>query len=179
MSGEDRRRTIVELLQKADAPLKGSELARQCGVSRQVIVQDIALIKRDGHQVISTNRGYLMSREQTRPRRLLKVRHDPDRVEEEMTLVVDLGGTLEDILVNHRTYGKMSARLDVSSRSDVKRFLEDMKTSKSRPLSEITSGYHFHNVSARDEETLDRIEEDLDKEGFLAELTPWEAQSLR
>lgn len=166
------------LLQGSDVPLKGSSLARSCGVSRQVIVQDIALLKRDGFPIVSTNRGYLLTKLQARPRRLLKVHHAPDRVGEEMTLVVDLGGTLEDIVVNHRTYGVMSALLDVSSRSDVARFLEELKTSKSRPLSEITSGYHFHHVSARDERTLDRIEQALADQGFLVPFSPWEEESL-
>lgn len=178
MGGEERRRAIVGLLEESDQPLRGSDLAHACGVSRQVIVQDIALIKRDGLPVISTNRGYLLAKGQTMPRRLFKVHHVPDQVGEEMTLVVDLGGTLEDIVVNHRTYGVISALLDVSSRSDVTRFLEDLKTSRSSPLSEITSGYHFHHVSARDEATLDRIQEALAERGFLADFTPWEEDNL-
>ena len=38
----------------------------------------------------------------------------------------------------------------------------------------ITSGYHFHQISADDEKTLDEIEEALKEEGFLTEILPYE-----
>ena len=69
MGGEERRARIVELLEKAPSPVSGGALAREMGVSRQVIVQDVALLRADGHDVASTNRGYVLVRDR-RPRRL-------------------------------------------------------------------------------------------------------------
>lgn len=178
MTGNERRARIVELLEGAHAPVSGAALARELGVSRQVIVQDVALLRADGTAVVSTSRGYGLERD-ARPRRLLKVRHRDDEVAKELYLIVDLGGTVEDTMVNHRTYGQMSARLGVSSRRDVERFLDDLKSSRSSLLSGITSGYHFHHVSADSEETLDDIERALGEHGWLVPMSDYEREALR
>lgn len=178
MTGEARRRQTLTLLEGSTTPVTGTELARRFGVSRQVIVQDIALLKAQGADVISTNRGYRLMPVPTRPVRLLKVFHGPERVGEELRLIVDLGGTVGDTLVSHRAYGRLSAPLGISSRRDVARFEHELASSKSGLLSEVTSGYHFHHVSARDEATLDTIEETLGSAGFLAERSDWERTEL-
>ena len=46
-------------------------------------------------------------------------------------------------------------------------FLEDIRRGKSSPLKNITSGYHYHEVTADNEETLDMIEHALKEKGFL------------
>ena len=179
MTGEERRRRVLTLLGQSATPLTGTELARRFGVSRQVIVQDIALLKAQGTDVVSTSRGYRLMPAATRPMRLLKVFHGPGRVGEELRLIVDLGGTVEDTLVSHRAYGRLSAPLGISSRRDVARFERELANSKSGLLSAVTSGYHFHHVSARDEATLDAIEEALGAAGLLAERSEWERTELR
>ena len=173
MGGEERRERLVALLGSADVPVSGADLARELGVSRQVIVQDIALIRRDGVDVASTHRGYVLARPSV-PRRMFKVRHGEERVQEELDLIVDLGATVEDVVVNHRSYGVISVALGVSSRRDVTRYLADIATSKSTPLSRITSGYHFHHVTAPSEEILDEEQQALDEHGFLVERLPYE-----
>ena len=150
MTGKERRRRIVSLLSGARGTLTGAGLAQSCEVSRQVIVQDMAL---------------------------LKVRHDASQVAEELNLIVDLGGTVEDTVVNHHSYGRLCAPLNVSSRRDVRRFVEGLASSRSSLLSGITSGYHFHHVSAPDEGVLDEIETELGRRGFLASRTAWELES--
>lgn len=169
---------MLTLLGRSTAPVTGAELARRFGVSRQVIVQDIALLKAQGADVVSTTRGYRLMPVATRPVRLLKVFHGPERVGEELRLIVDLGGTVEDTLVSHRAYGRLSAPLGISSRRDVARFEHELASSKSGLLSEVTSGYHFHHVSARDEATLDAIEGALGAAGLLAERSEWERAEL-
>lgn len=175
MTGEERRARIVELLDEATGPLSGGELARQCGVSRQVVVQDMALLRREGIEIASTNRGYVLNEPLLRPRRMFKVRHTEEQIEEELNAIVDLGGIVEDVVVNHRTYGRLSARLDVASRRDVRRYLEELAQSKSTPLMNVTSGYHFHHVSADSEEILDEVALELGSRGFLVERMPYEA----
>ena len=145
--------------------------------SSDLIVQDVALLRSSGHDIVSTNRGYVLrggAGGAGRATRLFKVRHRPDQVEEEMDLIVDLGGTVDDVLVNHRTYGKISAPMGVASRRDVRRFMDDLASSKSTLLSTTTSGYHYHHVSAADEATLDEIEAALREQGFLADRLPYE-----
>lgn len=174
MTPEERRAFVLGRLSEAHGPLTGSELAREAHVSRQVLVQDVALLRAQGADIVSTTRGYVLAAPAPRPRTLFKVFHDAGRVEEELTLVVDLGGTVEDTLVNHRTYGRLSAPLGVSSRQDVSHFLAELGRSRSRLLSEVTSGYHFHHVSAQTAATLDAIGRALDEHGLLAPLTSWE-----
>ena len=174
MTGEMRRGKILELLDGAEKPVSGTDLARACGVSRQVIVQDMALLRRDGHELASTNRGYVLMAPSSRPRRLIKVRHTDEQIELELNTIVDLGGTVEDVVVNHRTYGRLSAKLGVSSRRDVARYLAELEASNSAPLMHVTSGYHFHHVSADSEEALDDIEYALGSLSFIVSVMPYE-----
>lgn len=178
MTNSSRRAEIIKTLQESKAPLSGAALGKRLGVSRQVIVQDIALLRTSGYDIISTNRGYLLNGADANPRRLIKVRHDSEHIEEELNLIVDLGGCVEDVLVNHRTYAKLEAPLNIKNRRDVQRFVEDLENGVSSPLSTITSGYHFHHVSAESQEVLDEIVEALDEKGFLAEWTPYEKNFL-
>lgn len=104
----------------------------------------------------------------------MKLFHTNEQVEEELTTIVDLGGTVLDVMVNHRIYGKMTARLNIKSRRDIKKFVDDLKTGKSTPLLNVTAGYHFHRIGAESEEILDEIEEALQEKNFLAKLLPYE-----
>ena len=58
MSGKERREEILQRITNSKTPVSGAALAKSCEVSRQVIVQDIALIRAAGYDVIATNRGY-------------------------------------------------------------------------------------------------------------------------
>ncbi|MDY4040863.1 MAG: transcription repressor NadR [Collinsella sp.] len=176
MKGAERREAILRELHGAGAPISGSALARAVGVSRQVIVQDIALLRANGDDVVATARGYVL-REGPEPRlptRVVKVHHTTDQLEEELNCIVDLGGAVQNVMVNHRVYGAITAELDIRCRRDVGRYLADINSGKSVPLMTVTSGYHFHRISADTEERLDEIEAALDERGFLAEVMPYE-----
>lgn len=178
LSGPERRKKLIQLLREQTAPLSGTALGRATGVSRQVVVQDVALLRREGYQILSTNLGYHLA-EPSGVTRLVKVCHTNEETEEELNTIVDLGGCVEDVLVNHRAYGTVSARLGISSRRDVQMFVERFRTGKSKPLMNITSGYHFHHISADREEILDEIEAQLSSKGFLAEVLPYEQELYR
>ncbi|MCI8306793.1 MAG: transcription repressor NadR [Lachnospiraceae bacterium] len=175
MTGGERRKIFLQMLKDSNLPVSGTVLGRKTGVSRQVVVQDMALLRMQGHQIMSTARGYVIEDEgQHDAVRLVKVCHTNEQVEEELNLIVDFGGTVLDVMVNHRAYGKVSAPLNIRSRRDVKRFVEDIKTGKSTPLLNVTSGYHFHHIKAESEDVLDEIENELAKKDFLAEFLPYE-----
>lgn len=57
-SGTDRREQLLLWL-KSESPLTGSELARRSSVSRQVIVQDISLLKASQEPILATSQGYI------------------------------------------------------------------------------------------------------------------------
>ena len=104
----------------------------------------------------------------------MKVCHTDDQAEEELSTIVDLGGVVLDVMVNHRTYGKVTAPLNIKSRRDVRKFVEDLKESKSSLLSNTTSGYHFHTIEAESEDILDEIEEALKEKHFLVDFLDYE-----
>lgn len=168
MTGSERREKIIEEIKKSKVPLSGSALAELCEVSRQVIVQDMALIRAAGTDIISTNRGYIYHAPRT-VSRTFKVQHTDEQMEDELCSIVDLGGYVVNVMVNHRVYGWMEAELGIRSRRNVQTFLEDIKAGKSSPLKNITSNYHYHKVEADCGETLDLIEQMLREKGFLVE----------
>ena len=168
MTGSDRRQERLKNIKESDRPVSGSKLAKDYDVSRQVIVQDIALLRASGYDIISTNRGYVLEG-QTCAERVFKVRHTDEQLETELCTIVDLGGQVKNVMVNHKVYGHIEAELGITSRRKVKEFLADIESGKSTPLKNITSDYHYHTVTADREETLGMIEEELRKLGFLVE----------
>ena len=168
MTGSERRDQIINQIKKSSIPVSGAQLAKEFDVSRQVIVQDIALIRAAGYEIISTNRGYILN-QPTTVCRIFKVQHTDEQLEEELNTIVDLGGCVDNVMIHHRVYGKMEAELVLNSRRKVGAFMEDIRSGKSSPLKNITSNYHYHKVSADSEETLDLIEQELRKKGFLVE----------
>lgn len=167
MNAVERRQEIVRLITTNDEPLSGSMLAKKLDVSRQVIVQDIALLKASGYEILSTNKGYVLN-DSAAHTRVFKVHHTNDQTEDELTTIVDIGGTVVDVFVWHRVYGKIEAKLNVASRRNVKQCIDGLVSGKSSALMNITSGYHYHTVKADSEETLDLIEKALAKKNYLA-----------
>lgn len=171
MNGAERRVRILELLQAAKTPLSGSALAKELGVSRQIIVQDMALLRSSSEvEILSTYQGYLIRKEENQHRRVFKVRHNAERTEEELQKIVDLGGRVEDVFVYHRVYGVVRGQLGISSRRDIQDFMRRLTESRSAPLMLITDDFHYHTVTADTEEILDQIQDRLKKMDFLAPL---------
>ena len=173
MKGNDRRERILQILSDSTSPISGANLAKQLEVSRQVIVQDMALIRANGIEVMATNRGYVIQ-ESKDVSRVFKVIHSNEQVEDELNLFVDLGGKVEDVFVYHKVYGVIKATLNIKSRRDVKSYMEGISSGKSTNLLNLTSNYHYHTITTEDEETLDLIQEELNKKGFLAKLQDYE-----
>ena len=171
MTGTERREAIICKMQEDNAPLSGTKLASIYGVSRQVIVQDIALIRAAGYDVISTNKGYILNApvENKIVERVFKVIHSDEQMEDELCSIVDLGGCIVNTMINHKVYGHLEAPLNIKSRRNVAEFMEDIHSGKSSPLKNATSGYHYHRVSADSEETLELIEQMLREKQILVE----------
>ena len=170
MSGEERRKQLLEILTASKRPVAGSILARQLQVSRQVIVQDIALLRANGRDILSASRGYLMLPAEQEKSRVFKVLHSDEKTEEELTLIVDLGGKVRDVFIYHRVYGVVRADMKIQSRRDIRIFMENIRSGKSSLLKNVTSGYHYHTITAEDAQTLDAIQKELADRGMLAQL---------
>lgn len=174
----ERRTEIIEILRQASSPVAAKELAARFHVSRQVIVQDLAVIRASTSGILSTNRGYILQQEIGFSREF-KVRHAEAQVEEELNLIVDCGGSVKNVSISHRVYGRISAEMEIRSRQDVQEFLQTLSNSKSTLLGNATSGYHYHLVEASSEERLDLIEQKLRESGFLVALLPWELEQKK
>ena len=165
---EERRNRILELLENSKEPLSGSYLAETFHVSRQVIVTDIAILRSEHPDLMATSKGYIMLHADS-CRRVFKVLHTNEQTEDELLSIVELGGRVLDVYVDHRIYGTIRKPLGISSAREVGHFLRDLESGVSTPLMNITHGYHFHTVEARSEKILDEIEEMLRDKGYLIE----------
>ena len=172
MNGETRRETIKKMLLQAQRPLTGTALAQELHVSRQVIVQDIALMRAEQIPILSTNKGYLLRSEDTpaaQPKRVFFVRHTTERVLEEFMTVIDLGGRILDVSVEHDLYGPIRADLLIENARDAAEFVDRLAACRDNPLKVLTDDCHFHTVSAPSEKLLDLIEGELRSRGFLGD----------
>ena len=173
MNSRERRKEILNILRTTGDAVSGKDLAGRLNVSRQVIVQDIAILRANGETIFSTNLGYVLP-QQSSASRVFKTHHTDEETEEELRLIVDLGGTVKDVFVYHKVYGVIRADLNIRSRLDINKFMDDIASGRSSLLMNITSDYHYHTVSADSDETLDIIQSSLADAGFLAELTDYE-----
>ena len=160
MKAAERRKEIANYMMSEQRAISGAMLSEKFGVSRQIIVQDIAALKSYGYEILSTHNGYVMH---TSPlcERVFKVFHTREQTEDELNAIVDFGGTVADVFVWHKVYGKMTAPLNISSRHHIAQFLEGVRTGTSSELMNVTGGYHYHTVRAETEEILDKIEKAL------------------
>lgn len=166
MNSIERQKEILNLIRSSSGPLSGSSLSRTMSVSRQVIVKDIAALKEIGNDIISTNKGYILNRP-PRVKRVFKMVHTDEEIVDELYTMVEMGGHVEDVFVWHKIYGRMSAAIEIYTKEDVDKYLECLKNGRSSPLKNVTSEYHYHTVTAENEEILDAIAAEMEKKGYL------------
>ena len=170
MTGNERRNQILHLLREQGSPLSGTALAKTFGVSRQVIVQDIALIRAENHAIVSTNKGYICRtehNENTQPKRVFRVRHNTEQVLDELMTALELGGRILDVAVEHELYGQIRADLVIENPQDAQDFVQRLRQCRDNPLKVLTDDCHYHTVSAPSERLLDLIEQELRSKGYL------------
>ena len=166
MKAQDRRKAIANLLLSSSEAVSGATLSEEFGVSRQIIVQDIAVLKGSGYEILSTHNGYVIQQSPLKEH-VFKLYHTTEQTEDELNTIVDLGGTVVDVFVWHKVYGKMVAPLNIFSRLHVKQFIEGVRSGKSTELMNITGGYHYHTVRADSDNVLKSIETALNNKGFI------------
>jgi len=169
-TGDARRAQILQLLKEHGAPLSGSALARTLGVSRQVIVQDIALIRAENHSILSTNKGYTYranDAQRAQPKRVFHVKHTTGEVLDEFLTVLELGGTVLDVAVEHEIYGQIRADLLIESPQDARDFVARLAACKDNPLKVLTDDCHYHTIAAPSERLLELIGQELERKGYL------------
>lgn len=170
MNAEERRKAILKRLNENTGPLSATALAKELGVSRQIVVGDIALMRAANHKITATPRGYVIEgRVSGQKQRTIACKHANDKLADELYTVVDNGGGVIDVTVEHPIYGEISGELMIFSRYDVDSFVQKLKSVNAPPLSVLTEGVHLHTVVYPDDETIERILKALKQKNILFE----------
>lgn len=170
--GEERRNLILHWLQTENKPLKGGELAKRTNVSRQVIVQDISLLKAKNEPILATSQGYVYIKnpvEEKKVERIIVSFHPPEKTKEELYLLVDHGVKVKDVRIEHPVYGDLTASVMVETRLEVDEFIKRIESTNASYLSQLTDGTHLHLIEADSEEKLNVACDALKKAGMLVE----------
>ena len=167
---DERRKLIIDKIQFSANPITGAELAEFFSVSRQVIVQDIAIIRASGIPILATTNGYLVSKSVS-DNRIIKTfvsRHEGlDKLEEELQIIIDYGGKIIDVIVEHPVYGEIVGTLHINNQLQLDNFIEKVKRSNAKPLSILTCGDHFHTIEVPSDKVYQLIIDELTNKGFI------------
>lgn len=169
MDTRERRMVLFNILTRAQHPVTGTALAKELGVSRQVIVGDIAILRASGVDVYATPQGYVVPAKEPAAKitAVFACRHKHEKLADELNIIVDNGGKVLDVVVEHPLYGEIRANLMLSSRREVADFIERLKESGAEPLAIVTGGVHLHTIEAPNNKALQAIEEGLRELGLL------------
>lgn len=168
MDNTERRKRIVQILRNANSAITGNELSQQCNVSRQIIVGDVAILRAEGLNIVSTPRGYqLIGDAFPGVQHVFVCCHGMELMQKELEAIVDNGGVVHNVVIEHDVYGNLEGTLNLRSRRDVKQYVKKMKDSKAELLSRISGGIHTHLVTASSQEEIDAIEGALEALGVL------------
>ena len=167
MTAEERRGAVRQILSESAEPVSAGTLARRFGVSRQIIVGDVALLRAAGEAIDATPRGYVARKSGIGLVRQVACRHAAADMEAELNIMVDNGCTVLDVSVDHPVYGQLTGALHLKSRYDVQQFVR--RCALAKPLSVLTEGIHLHTVSCPDEAAWERVRAALAQAGYLLE----------
>lgn len=170
MESKERRKYILEKLKKSDQPIKGTELAKMFDVSRQVIVQDIAILRAQGEEILATPQGYLILNKapDSQITKTIVCKHTKyEEIDDELKTIVDLGGKVLDVIVEHPIYGEIKSPLMINSRAEIEEFMKKLRNRQAEPLASLTDGIHLHTIKVPNEEIFEKIEKSLSEKGYL------------
>ena len=161
MNAAQRRESILKRLSGAEAPVSASALAALLGVSRQIVVGDVALLRAGGAQIDATPRGYQLHPAEKGYTAILA------EMRTELYTVVDQGSIVVDVAVENSLYGELRGNLNLASRYDVDNFIQQAKDTPEALLSRMTGGVHLHTLHCPDAGSFERIKKELEEKGIL------------
>lgn len=166
MNGAKRRKKIKEKLESCQGAVKGQELAKEMGVSRQVIVQDIALLRAEGMDLVGTPGGYKINRQSRGIVKTIATRHmNNSEMNKELSIIIENGGKIIDTIIEHDIYGEIRANLHIKSYEELDEFMGTIEGTE--PLSKITGGIHLHTIEVDDEDSYNNIIKELEEAQLL------------
>ena len=170
MSSNERREKLLQILKKSDKPVKGSELSAELQVSRQVVVKDIALLRASGLEIIATSNGYIVLDSVKNEFKIKCKNHNSDdELYDELQTIIDLGGKVKDVIVEHPTYGVLKAYLNVATNRDLRNFMQKAATNEFKQLSVLSPDYHIHTIEVDNDEIFEEIQKELKLKNILFE----------
>ena len=170
MSSNERREKLLQILKKSDKPVKGSELSAELQVSRQVVVKDIALLRASGLEIIATSNGYIVLDSVKNEYKIKCKNHNSDdELYDELQTIIDLGGKVKDVIVEHPTYGVLKADLNVATNRDLRNFMQKAATNEFKQLSVLSPDYHIHTIEVDNDEIFEEIQKELKLKNILFE----------
>ena len=173
MDAARRREEIRKILGRSREPVSAATIASEVHVSRQIVVGDIALLRAGGADIQATPRGYILQTQDEKAADgltyTIACRHSRENLAEELYAVVDNGGRLLDVIVEHPVYGQLTAPLQIASRYDVEQYLLRMENLGGQPLSMLTDGIHLHTLSCPGEEAFSQLLARLRELGMLVD----------
>jgi transcriptional regulator of NAD metabolism len=168
MNSIERRNFINKFLHKSQEPLTGEMLAQNLGVTRQIIVKDIAILRASGIGIIATPKGYILSAEKkANIKKVLALSHKPEEIKDELETIVKFGGIIEDVIIEHKLYGEIRGVLLIKTLYDIQNFMNKLEKYEAEPLSTLTGGVHLHTIIAQNKEDLDNIISELKNKKYL------------
>ncbi len=170
MNSKERRKELINILNKSDKPVKGTDIAKELEVSRQVIVQDVAILRAKGEDILATPQGYLIpkSYKEDKITRTIACKHSNNtEIKEELEIILDYGGKILDVIVEHALYGEIKSQLQIASRYDLEEFIENLESTNAEPLAALTDGVHIHTIEVKDDYTFKKIKEKLLEKKYL------------
>lgn len=167
MTSQARRDEIPRILAGADGPVSAGALAARLGVSRQIVVGDVALLRAAGLSILATPRGYVLEAPAAPSRTVVACRHTPQQLLDELYTVVDCGCGMLDVIVEHPVYGQISGTLNIFSRYDADQFQRALSRNGAEPLCRLTGDIHLHTLACPDEAHAARVRKALADKGYL------------
>ncbi len=166
---DKKRQQLLDLLLNASEPIKGQSLAEHLEVSRQAVVQYIAIIRASGVNVIATHTGYMIPKlpENAEHIKTIYSTHEDEHIREELEIIVDMGGKIIDVIVEHPVYGEIICPINIKSRYEIDNFLDDLEKHKAKPLSVLTGGHHRHTIEVPSEKVYQLIVDKLREKNYI------------
>lgn len=168
MTGSERRAQIRAQLSTQQNPISATQFAKQFKVSRQTIVGDISLLRAHGVAIIATLHGYELETAD-QPTAIMVCRHFPSDTGEEMQRIIQAGGSVKDVEIEHPLYGRLRGELEIRTLGDVNLFMGRLKQQHGHLLSELTDGVHTHTITYQTPAQLAAIQQTLRDAGYLYE----------
>jgi len=88
-------------------------------------------------------------------------------MEDELMIIVEYGGKIIDVIIDHPVYGEIVGTLHISTKEEVEKFINKVKVTNAKPLSSLTEGDHIHTLEVPSEKVFKIMLKDLKDKGYV------------